>query len=114
MRLLGENLVAFRDSSGRVGVMDELCPHRGASLVLARNENDALQCLYHGWRIAADGEIVETPCEPRTATSRTVSDTSRSPFASWVESSGYTWDHLAPSPISRISPGRICRQRTSH
>jgi phthalate 4,5-dioxygenase oxygenase subunit len=64
VRLLGENLVAFRDSSGRAGVMDELCPHRGASLVLARNENNALQCLYHGWRIAADGEIVETPSEP--------------------------------------------------
>src|SRR5215203_6128949 len=64
VRLLGEELVAFRDSSGRVGVMDELCPHRGASLVLARNENNALQCLYHGWRIAADGTILETPCEP--------------------------------------------------
>src|SRR5215203_4809242 len=64
VRLLGEDLVAFRDSSGRAGVMDELCPHRGASLVLARNENNALQCLYHGWRIAADGEVLETPCEP--------------------------------------------------
>lgn len=64
VRLLGENLVAFRDSEGRVGVMDEYCPHRGASLVLARNENCALQCLYHGWRIDVNGTIVEMPSEP--------------------------------------------------
>jgi len=64
LRILGEDLVAFRDSSGRVGVMDEYCPHRRASLVLARNENDTLQCLYHGWRIDVRGNIIDTPCEP--------------------------------------------------
>lgn len=66
--LLGEKLVAFRDSEGKAGVMDEACPHRGASLALARNENCALQCLYHGWRIARDGTVVETPSEPDDST----------------------------------------------
>jgi len=47
--LLGERLVAFRDSQGKVGVLDELCPHRGASLALGRVEECGLRCLYHGW-----------------------------------------------------------------
>ncbi len=64
VRLLGENLVAFRDNSGDVGLLDENCPHRGASLGLARAEGCGLRCLYHGWLIAADGTILETPPEP--------------------------------------------------
>ena len=64
VRLLGEDLVAFRDSNGRVGVLDEHCPHRGASLVLARNEECALTCLYHGWRIDTSGSVLDTPAEP--------------------------------------------------
>ena len=67
VRLLGERLVAFRDSNGEVGVVNELCPHRGASLALARNENCALQCLYHGWRIDRHGNVVDTPAEPETS-----------------------------------------------
>lgn len=53
--LLGEKLVAFRDSNGRVGVMDHLCPHRCASLVLRRNEEGGLRCIYHGWKFDVDG-----------------------------------------------------------
>jgi phthalate 4,5-dioxygenase oxygenase subunit len=64
VRLLGEDLVAYRDSTGRVGVLDEHCPHRGASLVLARNEECGLRCLYHGWKIDADGTILDMPAEP--------------------------------------------------
>jgi phthalate 4,5-dioxygenase len=63
-RLLGEDLVAFRGDDGAVGILDEHCPHRGASLVLARNEACALRCIYHGWKIAADGRVLETPPEP--------------------------------------------------
>ena len=47
LKLLGENLVAFRDTEGNVGVMEEFCPHRGASLALARNEDHGLTCIYH-------------------------------------------------------------------
>ena len=54
-RLLGEDLVVFRDSNGKLGVMDEYCPHRRASLVLGRNEECGLRCLYHGWKIDVEG-----------------------------------------------------------
>ena len=64
VRLLGENLVAFRDTEGRVGVIDEQCPHRKASLALGRNEECGLRCLYHGWKVAVDGKIVDMPSEP--------------------------------------------------
>lgn len=64
VRLLGENLVAFRDSDGRVGVVDEKCPHRKASMALGRNEECGLRCLYHGWKIDVDGNVVEMPSEP--------------------------------------------------
>ena len=49
-RLLGEDLVVFRDSDGRLGVLDEHCAHRGASLSFGRNEQSGLRCLYHGWK----------------------------------------------------------------
>jgi nitrite reductase/ring-hydroxylating ferredoxin subunit len=50
-QVLGEELVVFRDSDGRVGVLDEACPHRRASLVYGRNEDGGLRCLYHGWKM---------------------------------------------------------------
>ena len=62
--LLGERFVAFRDSSGRVGVLSELCMHRGASLALARVEDNGIRCLYHGWKFGVDGTIQETPNHP--------------------------------------------------
>src|SRR5262245_38276336 len=55
VRLLGENFVAFRDSSGRVGMLDEYCLHRRASLVLGRVEDNGIRCLYHGWKFGVDG-----------------------------------------------------------
>ena len=63
VRLLGERLVAFRDSLGRVGLMRENCPHRGASLCLGRNEEGGLRCLYHGWKMDVEGNVLDTPCE---------------------------------------------------
>ena len=61
VRLLGEDLVAFRDTEGRVGVMDRYCPHRRASLVFGRNEDCGLRCLYHGWKVDVDGNVLEMP-----------------------------------------------------
>ena len=61
LMLLGERLVAFRDSAGRVGVMDHRCPHRCASLFLGRNEQGGLRCTYHGWKYDVDGNCVDTP-----------------------------------------------------
>lgn len=64
IRLLGEDLVAFRDSAGQVGIMELACPHRLASLALGRNEEGGLRCIYHGWKIDVNGKILEMPCEP--------------------------------------------------
>ena len=64
VRLFGENLVAFRDSNGDVGLIDEFCPHRGPSLYFGRNENCGLRCLYHGWKFDKDGNITDMPSEP--------------------------------------------------
>src|ERR1700694_3211345 len=63
-RLLGEDLVVFRDSQGRLGVLDEHCPHRGASLVFGRNEECGLRCLYHGWKFDVEGKVLEMASEP--------------------------------------------------
>ena len=61
IRLLGRNYAAFRATDGTVGVVDEQCPHRKASLLLARNENNGLRCIYHGWKFNTRGEVVEAP-----------------------------------------------------
>jgi phthalate 4,5-dioxygenase len=63
VRLFGHNYVAFRAADGRVGFLDERCPHRGTSLLLARAEGDALRCIYHGWLIEASGRVVEAPTQ---------------------------------------------------
>src|SRR3954454_2601685 len=64
VRLLGEDLLAFRDSDGRVGVIGEFCPHRSASLFFGRNEECGLRCLYHGWKVDVEGNILEMSSEP--------------------------------------------------
>ncbi len=64
LRLLGEDLVAFRDSSGKVGIVDAYCPHRRAGLFFGRNEEGGIRCVYHGWKFATDGACLERPCEP--------------------------------------------------
>jgi phenylpropionate dioxygenase-like ring-hydroxylating dioxygenase large terminal subunit len=63
VRLLGEDLVAFRDSSGRVGLLDAYCPHRRAELYLGRNELNGIRCVYHGWKFATDGRCVDVPTD---------------------------------------------------
>jgi phthalate 4,5-dioxygenase len=64
LMLLGEKLIAFRDSTGRVGVMDHRCPHRCASLFLGRNEEGGLRCLYHGWKYDVAGNCLDMPSVP--------------------------------------------------
>ena len=64
LMLLGEKLIAFRDSDGRVGVMDHRCPHRCASLFLGRNEARGLRCIYHGWKFDVAGNCVDMPSIP--------------------------------------------------
>ncbi len=64
VRILGEELVAFRDTQGRIGLLDEHCAHRGTSLFYGRNEDCGLRCIYHGWKYDVQGNVVDTPAEP--------------------------------------------------
>jgi phenylpropionate dioxygenase-like ring-hydroxylating dioxygenase large terminal subunit len=63
-RILGEDLVAFRDTNGQVGVLEAFCPHRRAPLFFGRNEECGLRCVYHGWKFDVDGTCVDMPNEP--------------------------------------------------
>ena len=59
LMLLGEKLIAFRDTGGRVGIMDHRCPHRLSSLFLGRNEQHGIRCAYHGWKFDVDGNCLD-------------------------------------------------------
>ncbi len=94
VRLLGEQLIAFRDSAGEVGLLEEHCPHRGASLRLARNEACGLRCLYHGWKIATTGAVLETPAEPEESSFR---ERVRAVAYPVREAGGIVWAYLGPA-----------------
>jgi phthalate 4,5-dioxygenase len=64
VRMLGEGLISFRDSQGRIGLIGERCAHRGTSLFYGRNEECGLRCIYHGWKYDVDGNVLDTPAEP--------------------------------------------------
>jgi nitrite reductase/ring-hydroxylating ferredoxin subunit len=89
VRLLGKDYVAFRDSEGEVGFLDEGCPHRNASLVLARNEDCALTCIFHGWRIDRTGQVLDAPTHtPNAEAFAAKIQTRRYPT---VEGGGMVW-----------------------
>jgi nitrite reductase/ring-hydroxylating ferredoxin subunit len=91
--VLGENFVVFRDSAGRLGFLDELCCHRGASLVLGRVEQGGIRCLYHGWKYAADGTILETP----NLATPTFRERFRHGACPVREAGGLGWVYLGPA-----------------
>jgi len=94
VKLLGEDLVAFRDTDGRLGVIDEYCPHRRASLLYGRNEECGLRCLYHGWKVDVDGNIVEMASEP--AESRMVDKVKHKTYPT-REAGGFVWVYMGPA-----------------
>jgi phthalate 4,5-dioxygenase oxygenase subunit len=93
IRLLGEDLVAFRDSDGKVGVIDRYCPHRRASLAMGRNENCGLRCLYHGWKMDVEGNVVEMPSEPGGSTLAQKAKIKAYPTH---EHGGFVWVYMGP------------------
>jgi phthalate 4,5-dioxygenase len=68
VRILGEDLIAFRDTTGAVGLIDAYCPHRRAPLFFGRNEECGLRCVYHGWKFDKNGDCVDMPSEPAGTT----------------------------------------------
>src|SRR5258707_4657165 len=92
-RLVGEDLVVFRDSNGKLGVLDEHCPHRGASLVFGRNEECGLRCLYHGWKFDTEGNILEMSSEPDGSAMKNSLKQRAYPVR---ESGGFVWAWLGP------------------
>jgi len=94
VRLLGEDLVVFRDSKGRVGVLDEYCSHRRASLVFARNEECGLRCLYHGWKFDVDGNVVEMASEPANSL---IPDRVKHKAYPAREAGGFVWTYMGPA-----------------
>lgn len=92
VRLLGEDYVAFRAEDGRVGFVDEGCPHRGVSLALARVEGCALRCIFHGWLIDVSGKVVDVPTEGE----RSALVAERVPVNHYptVENGGLIWVYL--------------------
>jgi len=93
-RVFGEDLVVFRDSDGRVGVMDEYCPHRRASLVFGRNEEGGLRCLYHGWKMDVDGNVQEMVSEPAASGMAQKVKHKAYPIKEW---GGMVWAYMSPS-----------------
>lgn len=92
-RIFGMDLVVFRDTKGRVGVLDEFCPHRRASLVLGRNEEGGLRCLYHGWKMDVDGNVLEMACEPGASA---MIDKVKQPAYPTREWGGFVWAYFGP------------------
>ena len=93
IRLLSENLIAFRATSGRVGLIQNHCPHRGASLFYGRNEEDGLRCVYHGWKYDVTGQCVDMPSEPEESNFKTKVKAIAYPCA---ERGGVVWTYMGP------------------
>ena len=94
VKLLGEQLVAFRDTSGRVGLVDEFCPHRAASLWLGRNEHDGLRCVFHGWKFDVNGNCLDQMNEPEEL--RFCHKVHLKAYPT-VELGGLIWAYMGPS-----------------
>src|ERR1700722_396772 len=93
LKLLSERLLAFRDTQGRVGVVDEFCAHRGVSLWFGRNEENGLRCPYHGWKYDVTGQCVDVPSEPASSGFCQKIKLKSYPC---VEAGGVIWAYMGP------------------
>src|SRR3954465_12311211 len=110
-RVLGEDLVVFRDSEGRVGVLDERCPHRRASLVLGRNEESGLRCLYHGWKVDVLGNVLEMASEPAASGLCEKVRHLAYPVHEW---GGFVWAYLGPrESVPKFEPPAFAPDETA-
>src|SRR5574341_1332070 len=93
VRLLGEDLIAFRASDGQIGIVAENCPHRGASMFFGRNEEHGLRCVYHGWKFDASGACVDMPNEPPESNFKHKVRIGAYPC---IEKNGVVWVYMGP------------------
>jgi phthalate 4,5-dioxygenase len=93
VQLLSERLVGFRDTQGRIGLMDEFCAHRGVSLWFGRNEENGLRCPYHGWKYDVTGQCLEVPSEP--AASGFCQKIKLKSYST-IEAGGVIWAYMGP------------------
>src|SRR5246127_2490872 len=100
-KLLGERLIAFRDSQGRLGVMDEFCAHRGVSLWFGRNEENGLRCPYHGWKYDTTGQCIEVPSEPSESGFCQKIKLKSYPL---IERGGMLWAYMGPPELQPPFP----------
>jgi phenylpropionate dioxygenase-like ring-hydroxylating dioxygenase large terminal subunit len=101
VKLLGEELVAFRDTRGRIGLLDEYCPHRRASLYFGRNEECGLRCVYHGWKYDTDGRCVDMMNEPEELAFKHKIHITAYPT---VEEGGVIWTYMGPPALQPPLP----------
>jgi len=102
VKLLGEELVAFRDTQGAIGLLEEHCPHRLASLFLGRNEENGLRCVYHGWKFDVLGNCVDMPNEPEESRFKEKIRTNSYPT---MEQGGVIWTYMGPPEKRPTEPG---------
>jgi phenylpropionate dioxygenase-like ring-hydroxylating dioxygenase large terminal subunit len=93
VKLLSERLLAFRDSAGRLGLIDEFCAHRGVSLWFGRNEQGGIRCAYHGWKYDVAGQCTEVPSEPEASGYCKKIQLKNYPL---VERGGVLWTYMGP------------------
>ena len=97
VRILGENLVLFRTTSGKFGLVHRQCPHRNASLIFGKCEKEGIRCCYHGWLFAPDGEILETPGEATDSTAaKNIRDRLRLGAYPVIEFNGLVFAYMGP------------------
>jgi nitrite reductase/ring-hydroxylating ferredoxin subunit len=94
VKLLGEDLIAFRTTSGAVGLMQNACPHRGASMFFGRNEEEGLRCVYHGWKFDVTGACVDMPSEPAESNFK---NKVRAKAYPTHERGGIIWAYMGPT-----------------
>src|SRR5256885_6085361 len=105
VRLLGEDLVLFKDRSGNVGLIQDHCAHRGASLLYGRVEERGISCAYHGWLYDIAGNCLETPAEPADSRFHLTVKMRAYPVQKHV---GLYWAYLGPLPAPVIPKHDIC------
>lgn len=97
LRIMGEDLLAFRDSSGKVGLVDAYCPHKLAPLFFGRNEENGLRCVYHGWKFDTQGNCVDIPNLPSTSNIAALKERARITAYPTREAGGLVWVYMGPA-----------------